>query len=337
MIETRVIDLFREYDTGIKEGARLLKLGEAVAFPTETVYGIGADALNPNAVQKIFEAKRRPADNPLIVHICDMGMLEDITRYCSEVALGLMREFWPGPLTVVLPRSKNMPDTVTAGLDTVAVRMPNKASALDLIRLSGVPVAAPSANLSHKPSPTRAQHVLADMQGRIPLILDGGPCEVGVESTVVDMTGDVPELLRPGGVPLEALRRVLGEVRSTAKETDAPKSPGMKYKHYSPRAAVVVVRGTKSKEKICEMYDGFSRTESCAILAKEASSEYGKRRVVALGPGERDAARNFFDALRKLDSEGVERIFIEAMDESGLGRAVMDRAVRAAGFNVIQA
>ena len=339
-MDTQLIDLDKQYDEGIDKAAEIIKAGGVVAFPTETVYGLGANALDAKAVGRIFEAKGRPADNPLIVHVCDMEMFSRVTSGSNEKAFKLIEEFWPGPLTLVLKKSELIPYEVTAGLDTVAVRMPKNWAALDLIEKCEVPIAAPSANLSQRPSPTAAQHVLSDMAGRIPLILDGGPCKVGVESTVLDLTGDVPELLRPGGVPLERLQKILGTVSvSNGVVKGQAKSPGMKYKHYSPKADVVIVRGKDAAPRIKRLYDEYTQKgEKCSIIApSDSQSEYGDRGVHSMGKSMEDVARNFFATLRELDEQGFSKIIMEAVSEKGLGLAVMDRAVRAAGFNLIEA
>jgi len=330
--------------SAIAQAATLLRDGQIVAFPTETVYGLGADALRPEAVQRIFAAKGRPADNPLIVHVAEVADVEPLVARIDARARLLMERFWPGPLTLVLPKAARVPNQVTAGLDTVAVRLPAHPVALALIRQAAKPIAAPSANRSGRPSPTVARHVYEDMDGRIPLILDGGACTVGVESTVLDLTEEAPVVLRPGGVTPEALRELLGEVRVDAtalaplKEEIAPRSPGMKYKHYAPDATVVIVSGTEEARAALarRLYDQAKATDERAVILAPAEhrSAYGPRVFRALGrsgkPGE--AAAQLFAALRELDAQGFQRIIAEAMETEGMGLAVMNRLCRAASF-----
>jgi len=326
-------------------GAELLRKGEVVGFPTETVYGLGADALNSNAVHAIFAAKNRPADNPLIVHISAFSEMEPLC-HINDMAVKLADAFWPGPLTMILPRKDIIPDVVTAGLDSVAIRMPSHPVAQQLIAQSGCPVAAPSANRSGRPSPTAAAHVFEDMEGIIPLIIDGGPCSVGVESTVVSLTGPVAVVLRPGGITPDMIAAVLGDcqvadsVMRPLREGETAPSPGMKHKHYAPRARMTLFEGdADAVEKciICE-YDAHLNNEKALILASSAHlAAYGSRRVFDLGADESDAARNLFSALRHADDEGITRIYSESYPESGVGLAVMNRMARAAGFDIIKA
>jgi L-threonylcarbamoyladenylate synthase len=333
----------------VARAAALLRTGETVAFPTETVYGLGADALNPAAVRRVFAAKGRPADNPLIVHVAEPGEVTPLVRAIDDRARALMARFWPGPLTLVLPKSGAVPGEVTAGLDSVGVRLPAHPAARALIRAAGVPVAAPSANRSGRPSPTTAHHVYEDLSGRVPLILDGGDCAVGVESTVLDLTEPVPVVLRPGGVTPEMLRAVLGEVRidrgalAPLARGAVPRSPGMKYRHYAPEAAVVVVTGGQAAvlERVQALYDAAEvRGERAAILAPaERCAAYGTRRSLAWGARSdpHKAATELFAALRELDAQGVRSVFAEAVPTEGIGLAVMNRLCRAAGFHVEQA
>ena len=329
----------------IERAAKLIQTGALVAFPTETVYGLGANGLDGEAVLRIFEAKGRPADNPLILHVSHLDdILPLIDGPLPDNARKLADAFWPGPLTMVLPRSQRVPDAVTAGLHTVAVRMPSHPAALKLIEMAGVPVAAPSANRSGRPSPTRAEHVLEDMDGRIDMVLDGGPCRVGLESTVVDMTGELPRVLRPGGVTPEMIEQALGAVRVDESamrplmEGETARSPGMKYRHYAPKGRLTIVRGGKDEvaRAIAEMYDEASgRGEKCAILASSAD-RYGARRTRTLGETPEEAAAALFQALREMDGEGIQRIFAEAVDTAGVGLAVMNRLGRAAAFDIIE-
>ncbi len=329
----------------IETAAGLIRRGELVAFPTETVYGLGANGLDGAAVTRIFEAKGRPADNPLILHIADMAQLAPlIGGPPPETAKALAQAFWPGPMTMVMKKSAAVPDEVTAELDTVAVRMPSHPDALRLLTAAGVPVAAPSANRSGRPSPTTAAHVLEDMNGRIPLILDGGPCAVGLESTVVDVTGGVPRVLRPGGVTPEMIRRTLGAVQVDESalrplhEGETARSPGMKYRHYAPKGRLTIVRGEDAKvaAAIAAAYDAATAAgEKCAILAP-SGAPYGGRAVRPLGDTPREIAANLFAALREMDEMGVTRMFAEAVDTGGLGLAVMNRLGRAAAFDILE-
>jgi len=345
----------------IAEAARCLAQGGLVAFPTETVYGLGADATNPQAVDDIFRAKGRPADNPLIVHVASPGQVRALVREMPHSSLALMQAFWPGPLSLVLPRSDAVAPAVSCGLDTVAVRMPDHPVALDLIRVAGVPVAAPSANVSGRPSPTRAEHVLADLDGRIDYLLDAGPCRVGVESTVLDLTGPEPVVLRPGGVVVEDLGRVVGRVRiAGGPEAAGPggggpaRSPGLRYRHYSPRARLVLVRprGERAGEgrpaagaaaaaaaavaRIAFEEASAGRRTGVACTSETAASLYGRlpegTTVCDWGSRTRpgDVAARIFTTLRELDRAGVDVIVAEGLPSSGLGLAVNDRLGRAA-------
>jgi len=291
-METRVLPITEE---SLEEAAERLRRGEVVAMPTETVYGLGANALDAQACLKIFEAKGRPADNPLIVHISCWEELSPLVREIDPRAVRLAEKFWPGPLTMIFPRAEKVPAQVSAGLDTLAVRMPAHPVARALIEKAGVPIAAPSANRSGKPSPTTAQHVLEDMDGIIPLILDGGSCDVGVESTVLDLTRPVPVLLRPGGVTAEMLLEELPDLKvdaavlSPLKEGQKVLSPGMKYKHYAPNAHVTVVKGTP--ERIARLYDeAVGQGKKTAILCADAAP-YGDRVTRSMGKTAGEVAR----------------------------------------------
>ena len=334
----------------LEKAAALLRAGELVGIPTETVYGLAADGLNQQAALKIFEAKQRPADNPLIEHIAHMDQLKELIRgELPEQARALAQAFWPGPLTMILPKSQRVPQAVCAGLDTVAIRMPSHPVAHALIEKCGLPLAAPSANRSGRPSPTRASHVLEDMKGRIPLILDGGPCEVGLESTVVELSGDKVWVLRPGGVTPEMIEAVLGgvwvdeSVLTPLQPGQVVRSPGMKYRHYAPKGSLTIVKGAPERVagRIAQLYDeAVSQGASAAILCmKQNEARYGHRRVHPLGqrPGLDSVASDLFDALRLMDEQKVERIFAEAVDAHGLGLAIMNRMGRAAAFHVLDA
>ncbi len=335
-------------EAGLERAARLIRAGEVVAFPTETVYGLGANALDADAVRKIFEAKGRPGDNPLIVHIARLEQLDGLVKTpLPPLALRLAGAYWPGPMTMILKKTERIPDAVSAGLDTVGIRLPAHPAARALIERAGCPIAAPSANRSGRPSPTLASHVLEDMDGRIALILDGGACEVGLESTVVDLTADRPRVLRPGGVTREMIERVAGAadvdegVLRPLAEGERPRSPGMKYRHYAPRGRLTIVRGSDKRvaQKICKLYDeACARGGRAAILALSANAPaYAPRRVRALGADAGEVAGTLFAALREMDEAGVTDIFAEAVDARGVGLAVMNRMGRAAAFHVINA
>ena len=327
----------------------LLRSGQLVAFPTETVYGLGADAMNAEAVLSVFRAKGRPADNPLIVHIYDRAQLADLCTVPSE-AVPLMDAFWPGPLTILLEKFPAVPDVVTAGLPTVAVRMPSHPVAAALLKTCGLPVAAPSANSSGRPSPTLASHVLEDMQGKIPLILDGGPCDVGVESTVLDLCHGAPTILRPGGVTKEMLESVLhtevalaGSILRPLRPDEQALSPGMRYKHYAPKAAVTLVEGDE-KAVLARLKDlcGQERSagrKSCVLCFTEhldALRDCSPHDIGSRVHAE-ETAHRLFDTLRRLDEEGMESVFSEVVPPEGVGLAVMNRLGRAAAFRIIHA
>ena len=328
----------------IKEAAQLIRKGELVGMPTETVYGLGANALDEEAVKKIFEAKGRPGDNPLIVHVSSLEEIPPLVREIPDAAKRLMEAFWPGPMTLILPKSEKIPSCVSAGLDTVGIRLPASEAARDLIRESGCPIAAPSANRSGRPSPTTAQHVFEDMDGRIPMILDGGDSEVGVESSVIDATGEVPVILRPGGITPEMVEEVLGSVAvdehvmSPLAEGDIVRSPGMKYKHYAPKAKTVIFDGKAENviAAICARYDAAAAAgETPAILGFD-EHDFGGRTRISLGSVKRpqEAAARLFAALRELDERGETVALCEAVEATGIGLAVMNRMGRAAGFDI---
>jgi len=333
----------------VQIAADILRKGGLVAFPTETVYGLGVDALNPKAVSALFKAKKRPMDNPPIIHVENINDIYRIAEKIPPKAVKLIKEFWPGPLTLVFKRSKTIPDVTVAGLDTVAVRMPQHAVALALIRESHCPVAAPSANLAGKPSPTSAQHVFDDLNGRIHAILDAGPTHIGVESTVLDLSVDPPLVLRPGGTPLEALRNVLSSVKVhpfVVAEKDLPigttRSPGMKHKHYAPKAQVIVVEGAvwavmATIKSLITAY--WLQDKRVGVLATgETAWAYEADVVKSLG-SRRDVdamAVNLFRLLREFDEENVDVIIAESVPAEGLGLAVMNRLRKASGYNIVK-
>ncbi|MFK2825623.1 L-threonylcarbamoyladenylate synthase [Bacillus sp. B190/17] len=325
----------------IKEAAQLLKKNEVVAFPTETVYGLGGNALSNEAAGKIFAAKGRPADNPLIVHIASEQQAADVAIHISATAQKLMQEFWPGPLTIILKKQPNrLSDLVTAGLDTVAVRVPDHPVALAVIREAGLPIAAPSANRSGKPSPTSAKHVQDDLDGRIAGIVDGGSTGVGVESTVVDCTGSIPVILRPGGITKEELEAVVGEVAVDAALTDAqkqPKSPGMKYTHYAPNAPLYLLQG--SCEWIqSQISDQQQKGKKVGLLTTEDHLSFYEADVILPCGNSRDlktVAHCLYDVLRAFNETDVDMIYSETFPTAGVGLAVMNRLEKAAGHRWI--
>ena len=332
----------------IQLASELLHEGQLVAFPTETVYGLGADATNAEAVLSIFKAKGRPADNPLIVHIYDIAQMDRLCAVPDE-AIPLMEAFWPGPLTMLFNKYPLIPDEVTAGLSTVAVRMPSHPVAAALLRACGLPVAAPSANSSGKPSPTLASHVMEDMHGKIPLILDGGPCEVGVESTVLDLCHGTPTILRPGGITREMLESVLhapvalaGSILRPLKADEKALSPGMRYKHYAPKATVTLVEGPDEKVisrlRLLWQQETSSGKKACVLCFSEHMELLQDCSPHDIGSRNRmeDIAHRLFQTLRQLDEEGMESVFSEVVPPEGIGLAVMNRLGRAAAFRTIK-
>lgn len=324
----------------LAQAAALIAAGEVVAIPTETVYGLAADARSGEAVAAIFRAKGRPADNPLIVHIAQYEQLEGLFAHVPPTAKALAEAYWPGPLTMIFDKADGVPDEVTAGLDTVAVRMPSHPIARELIRLSGCPLAAPSANLSGSPSPTDARRVAQDMDGRIAAIVDGGACEFGVESTVVSLTGGAVRLLRPGAVTVEMLEAVVGSVEideavlAPLRDGAAAASPGMKYKHYAPTARVVLVDGTP------EQYRAWVNKQAAdGVMALCFDGEETGLAVPFLTYGRRDdaatQAKLVFEMLRRVDEEGARLVYTACPSAEGIGLAVFNRLLRAAGFEVI--
>ena len=312
----------------IEQAAVLIRTGEVVGFPTETVYGLGADALNEDAVRKIFEAKGRPAVNPIIVHVADLDGLKALTTEVPENAKKLMDAFWPGPLTVILPKTPIVPLVVTGGLQTVAVRMPSHPVALALIRASGVPIAAPSANKSSLPSTTKGTHVLQDMDGKIPLILDCGPSDIGLESTVVDFTQDPPVILRPGGLSLESIQKVLPQVLPHGTK-GTEKSPGTRFKHYSPKADVILIPAT-DVDKTASYLDFMVAAGRTVLLIGYQLDGLHARTHHSIDLRVSDYAKNIFSLLRDADAHSFDTVVIQGVEEVGIGVAVMDRLRRAA-------
>lgn len=333
----------KEIEDKISAAAKILREGGLVAIPTETVYGLGANGLDAQAVKRIFEAKGRPQDNPLILHVTGPQWLPRYCRNIPPMAYVLARKFWPGPLTMILQRQSIVPDETTAGLDTVAVRCPNHPVTLAIIREAGVPIAAPSANTSGRPSCTSAQDVLEDMDGKVEGVVDGGPCSVGVESTILDLTCQPPRLLRPGGLPLEDLERLIGHidvdhaVTAPLQEGEKPKAPGMKYRHYAPKAPVTVVTG--APEASAREIQRRAGKGTGIICFDEYADLFRGMEVHTLGPsGDKLVqAQRVFDALRTFDNSDVTEIYTQCPDNRGLGLAIGNRLKKAAGFHVVEA
>jgi L-threonylcarbamoyladenylate synthase len=315
----------------LKEAVELLKKGEIVVFPTETVYGLGANAFNENAVAKIFQAKNRQPDNPLIVHVANIHQLNQVVSKIPKKAIKLIKAFWPGPLTLVLQKSPLVPLITTAGFDSVAVRMPSNKIALTLIKHCKFPIAAPSANTSGKPSPTKAKHAYDDLKGKVPLVIDSGSCKHGLESTVINMLSETPMLLRPGSITKEQIEKVIGKVtlfgeeKNNSKTTEKPLSPGMKYTHYSPNAELILVLfGKNFSKKLFELSSG-KKTGIISFSKKlNLENEYYFENDLKL------YAKNLFSCFRELDEKGAEQIIVEGVKEKGLGLALMNRLRKAA-------
>ncbi|MGN0165376.1 MAG: L-threonylcarbamoyladenylate synthase [Lachnospiraceae bacterium] len=332
----------------LSEACELLKQGELVAFPTETVYGLGGNALDETASARIYKAKGRPSDNPLIVHIADVNALETIGREVPPEAYKLAERFWPGPLTMIVKKSDMVPKSTTGGLDTVAVRMPSDEIALELIKGSGLYIAAPSANASGRPSTTRAGHCMEDLGGKIPMIVDGGPVKIGLESTIVDLSGDQPLILRPGFITIDRLLEVIPSVEydpavisRTCKKDVVAKAPGMKYRHYAPKGELVIFEGEPEKviKRINSEIDSKRKQGfTTAVIATEESKDFYKADyVVSLGrrTDEAEIASHLFEALRSFDNSGADFIFGECFFSRGVGQAIMNRLLKAAGYNII--
>ena len=330
----------------LERAAAIIRDGGLVAFPTETVYGLGADALSAEASKKIYAAKGRPSDNPLIVHVAEFSDMEKIAQEMPEEAKKLADAFWPGPLTMIVRKNDKVPYETTGGMDTVAVRMPNHPVALELIRRSGGYIAAPSANTSGKPSPTLAEHVAFDMDGRIPMILDGGPVGIGIESTIVDLTEDIPMILRPGYITPKMLEKVIGEVKMdpgiiASDSLQKPKAPGMKYKHYAPKADLILVDG--EEEKVVTKINAL--TKEAVLLGKkvgiigtdETIDRYPEGEVVSIGArsDEDTIAKHLYKLLRDFDEKEVDIIYSESFATPRIGQAIMNRLLKAAGHQVI--
>ncbi len=331
----------------IKKAGDIIKNGGIVAFPTETVYGLGGDGLNPKSSQKIYEAKGRPSDNPLIIHVADMDSIKKIVKEIPEAAFKLAEKYWPGPLTMIMNKSDIVPYETTGGLDTVAIRMPSNKIAAELIRCSGGYIAAPSANLSGRPSPTVAKYCIEDLDGRVDMIIDGGAVGIGLESTIIDLTSGTPMILRPGYITKENLADILGSVSvdktildATSKE--APKAPGMKYRHYAPKGDLTIVEG--ESDKVCtyinsELLAAKEAGKKTGVIATEETKFLYKADVVKIAgrrDDEEEIARNLFTLLREFDDEDVDVMFSESFNDTGIGQAIMNRLLKAAGHKVVR-
>ena len=324
--------------------ASMLASGKTVIFPTETVYGLGANALDEEAAAKIYQAMGRPSDNPLLVHVADKEDVYDLVENIDSRAKLLMDRFWPGPLTIVFKKKDIIPDRTSGGLDTVAIRMPSDQVARDLIRQAGVPIAAPSANISGRPSPTKPEHIIRDMDGRVDGILVGGPCNYGVESTIVDLSGDVAMVLRPGSITLEMLGEVLGQVNldPSLKNKDdniRAKAPGMKYKHYSPQAQVYIVRAgdqedfARRVDELC--LDNAKKGLKTGVMTRSSDQHPYQAQVFDLGESDAEVAKNLFDSLISLDRESIDIAYVPYFEERGIGVAIMNRLKKAAAYRII--
>lgn len=324
--------------------ANMLADGKTVIFPTETVYGLGANALDEDAAIKIYQAKGRPSDNPLLVHVADKEDVYDLVENVDDRAKLLMDKFWPGPLTIVFKKKAIIPDRTSGGLDTVAIRMPSDQVARDLIRQAGVPIAAPSANISGRPSPTKPEHIIRDMDGRVDGILVGGPCDYGVESTIIDLSEDLAMVLRPGSITLEMLGEVLGRVDldPSLKNKDdniRAKAPGMKYKHYSPQAQVYIVKAddlegfAERVDSLCE--DNAKKGLKIGVMTMNYDQHSYQAKVFDLGGSDTEVAKNLFDSLISLDRESIDVAYVPYFEERGIGVAIMNRLKKAAAYRII--
>lgn len=328
----------------IKKQAEILKKGNTVIFPTETVYGLGANALDEKAVSKIYEAKGRPSDNPLIVHIYDKHQVEELAKDISPKAHVVMDKFWPGPITIILNKKDIVPSRTSGGLDTVAIRMPSNPIAKELLKETNLPIAAPSANISGRPSPTKANHVYEEMNNRVDGIILGGDCTFGLESTVLDLTNDIPTILRPGSVTKEDLESVIGQVNidpalENKEDNIKAKAPGMKYKHYSPNADVFIVSGGEKEvaEKINALVlENNKNNIKSVILCIEEHKNLYKGDTIILGRDLQEVGSNLFDSLIMADKKGYDVVYTEAFENKGVGRAIMNRLLKSAGYKVIK-
>ncbi len=335
----------KEYKRRIKKAGKIIKKGGLVAFPTETVYGLGGDAFNKKSAAKIYAAKGRPSDNPLIVHIAELSGLEKIVQTIPPIAKILAKEFWPGPLTMIFNKKENIPTETTGGLQTIAVRFPSHIVARDFIMASGGYVAAPSANISGKPSPTLSKYVVEDMNGKIDMILDSDTIEIGLESTIVDVTTKVPIILRPGFITREMIEKVVGSIEIESiplgdEVVNAPRAPGMKYRHYAPKGELTIIEGPIEKVviRINQLTkEALEQSKKVGIIATEETKNQYKAEVIkSVGArnNEEEIAGNLFTILREFDDEGVVKIYSESFDTTGIGQAIMNRLLKAAGHRI---
>ncbi|MBP3577761.1 MAG: threonylcarbamoyl-AMP synthase [Lachnospiraceae bacterium] len=350
-METKVIKINRNQPDKelLKEAGNLLAQGALVAFPTETVYGLGGDGLKADAAARIYAAKGRPSDNPLILHIAELSDMEKLAVDIPELAYRLAERFWPGPLTMILKKAEVVPLATTGGLDTVAIRMPSDEIAREIIRASGTYIAAPSANLSGRPSPTKAEHVIEDLSGRIEMIVDGGDSDIGLESSIIDLSGEVPMILRPGYITKEDFEQIVAEVEydgavlaTSPQESVVAKAPGMKYRHYAPKGQITIVEGDKVAvvEKINHLVAGQEAkgVRVAVLCAEETKAQYRCNYVYSLGSlkSEKEIAAHLFAALRSFDTEQLEIIYSESFEGTKLARAIMNRLRKAAGYQTLQ-
>ena len=351
-METKILKVDPEQfrNEQLQEACHILQEDGLVAFPTETVYGLGGNALHKEAAARIYAAKGRPSDNPLIVHIAQKDSICQLASEIPDRTWDLVEAFWPGPLTIILPKSDLVPYSTTGGLDTVAIRMPSHPVAMELIRQSGVLIAAPSANLSGRPSPTKASHVIEDLSGRIDMIVDGGEVGIGLESTIVDMSGDVPMVLRPGYITVPMLQEVLGEVQvdpavlsREVKKDVVAKAPGMKYRHYAPKGQLTIVEGALDKVTECINRMAAEKEQEgykvAVIAAEETRERYPGKEVYCIGSRKHEGsiAAGLYDILREMDHVGAQYIYAESFEEDRMGQAIMNRMLKAAGYHLIQA
>ena len=350
-METKVIKIDRKNPDWnlLQEAGRLLAEGALVAFPTETVYGLGGDGLKADAAARIYAAKGRPSDNPLILHIAEVTDMEKLAVDIPELAYRLAEEFWPGPMTMILKKNKVVPYATTGGLDTVAIRMPSDEIAREIIRNSGTFIAAPSANLSGRPSPTKAEHVIEDLSGRIEMIVDGGASDIGLESSIIDLSGEVPLILRPGYITKEDFERIVAEVEydsavlaTKPQESVVAKAPGMKYRHYAPKGQITIVEGESSAvvKKINALVSEQEAKgiRTAVLCAEETKEQYVCQHVYSLGSlkSEKEISAHLFAALRSFDTEQMEIIYSESFEKTRLAGAIMNRLRKAAGYQRIQ-
>ncbi len=350
-METKIITIDRKNPDRelLKEAGRLLKDGALVAFPTETVYGLGGDGLKETAAARIYAAKGRPSDNPLILHIADISALEVLAVEIPTLAYRLAEKFWPGPLTMILKKSSVVPYATTGGLDTVAIRMPSDEIAREIIRASGTYIAAPSANISGRPSPTKAEHVIEDLSGRVEMIVDGGDSDIGLESSIIDLSGEVPMILRPGYITKEDFEQIVTEVEydkavlaTKPQESVVAKAPGMKYRHYAPKGQITIVEGDKAaviKRINAMVAEQEAKGVRVAVLcAEETKEQYVCNHVFSLGSlkQEKEISAHLFAALRSFDTEQMEVIYSESFEETKLANAIMNRLRKAAGYQTMQ-